>query len=211
MKISEYFFLLAILLWKGQFMKKSFLGFIILICSSLFTICQCCIAKEAVVCDGDDSRTIHYSSKGRGVYFTQSGGLDVTDYFYEGRDEAGHLGILVHHIEIRDNPDGSTSVYSYWVWQPNAKRISNIETIDSISIFPNPATSFINVIMSGISGNEAYRIDISDTNGNRVYSNPNNDSGDTKISCDQFLNGTYFVVIYNNNQIETVQKIIINK
>lgn len=109
------------------------------------------------------------------------------------------------------NPTDSTWVdVTFNITNPNSVSINEEEKETSLSLFPNPATTELNVKLNSNEKNK--RIEIIDLLGKQVYSrNITNESATFKVNTIDFKPGVYFVSVKADNKSVKTEKIIITK
>ena len=81
----------------------------------------------------------------------------------------------------------------------------------SLNIFPNPATSLLNVNLKS-NTNSDKKLVIKNIVGKTIYSNAiNNSIQNTKINTTEFNAGIYFVSVISNNKTIKTEKVVITK
>ena len=96
---------------------------------------------------------------------------------------------------------------------PNKSASSNINnlnyetSISDISIMPNPATDFINILLPVVDGIQTLKI--FDITGKLVYSNEYSNTGNIEVNVSEFKKGIYFLKIENQTN-SYCKKVVIN-
>ena len=79
----------------------------------------------------------------------------------------------------------------------------------NISVYPNPATSFIYIKMEDFSINSNFQLTIYNSVGQLIYSeNKIHNNTPAKVNIESFRRGIYFVRINNGSSSETTSFII---
>lgn len=81
----------------------------------------------------------------------------------------------------------------------------NTLTAATVTAYPNPANSFVNITTS-IKGD--YVVNVYDLKGTKLFSDKGTNSGNIKLNTSDFVNGNYFVEVIGNNA-KAVSKIIV--
>ncbi len=132
---------------------------------------------------------------------------------------SGHLypkldhGTTVFRYVFYDMANTNDSTWidvTFNITNPNSVSIDETKKETTLSLFPNPATTELNVVLNSSESNK--RVDIIDLLGKQVYSRTvPSESANFKINTINFKPGVYFVSVKaNNNSIKT-EKIIITK
>ena len=83
--------------------------------------------------------------------------------------------------------------------------VEYVESIEMINIYPNPASSVINVAANNMS-----RVNVYNSVGQLIYSQ-NVDTDAVTVSTDSWSNGLYYVNVETKDGVKTSQKVIVNK
>lgn len=94
--------------------------------------------------------------------------------------------------DIIDNPNGGNSIVLTVL--PKPTDIGQVFNEKDISIFPNPAKSFINISSNNLN-NKIHSIYITDVQGRKVLEENNLTSNAIMVNTETFANGTYFIKI----------------
>ncbi len=119
------------------------------------------------------------------------------------------------------------NIFNQYIWPPDTQTIDSVvvaaggimvnvekkvNTTPSISIFPNPASSYSTLKISE-NKSSFIKFDISDTYGTIIYYNINNKIKNSEteynLPIGNLQSGIYFVRIYKNSNIFTVKRLII--
>lgn len=85
------------------------------------------------------------------------------------------------------------------------QRIDDVEGLRKITMYPNPATSWVTVDMEGLSGNG--KVSVIDMSGREIM-NANTDGKKVKLDVGTLARGTYYVRI-NDERAATIRKLIV--
>ncbi len=109
------------------------------------------------------------------------------------------------------NPTDSTWVnVNFNVVNVNGVGIEEVEKETSLKVFPNPATTFLNVKLN--SNEENKKIEIIDLLGKKVFTKTvNNDNSNTTVDTSSLKAGIYFVSVTSNNKAIRTEKVVITK
>ena len=104
------------------------------------------------------------------------------------------------------------ATYGRGIWETNLYStnvgISENSTTQPISIYPNPANDFFNVLNPIKSGKT--QVVVRDIQGRFIYNvDANMNAIDTKIDCKNWANGIYIVQIINENKMLSNNKILV--
>ena len=83
--------------------------------------------------------------------------------------------------------------------------IEAVEIVDEVNVYPNPASSVINVSSTNLS-----KVDVYNTFGQLIYSQ-DADSEIVEISTNSWANGLYFVNVETKDGVKSSQKVVVNK
>lgn len=132
---------------------------------------------------------------------------------------SGHLypkldhGTTVFRYVFYDvaNPTDSTWIdVTFNITNPNSVSLTEEKAETNLSLFPNPATTELNVRLNSTEKNKT--IEIIDLLGKQVFSkNVVNNSDNFKINTIDFKPGIYFVSVKSNNKSIKTEKIVITK
>ena len=112
--------------------------------------------------------------------------------------------------DVANPNDSAWTIVNYEVRNPNAVGIEEVKKETSLSIFPNPASEFVNLAITSNETNK--RIYIIDLLGKKVYTNIlKDDVANLRVNTSNFLPGVYFVSITSNNKSIRTSKIVITK
>ena len=81
----------------------------------------------------------------------------------------------------------------------------NVDAVNNIDIYPNPANSYINV-----SANNIAKVAVYNSIGQLVYSEAT-DSNIVKINTESWINGMYFISVETLDGDKSLQKVVVNK
>lgn len=109
------------------------------------------------------------------------------------------------------NPSDSTWVdVIYEVTNENMISVKETKLETSLKLFPNPATTELNVRLNSNETNK--RIEVIDLLGKKVFSkNIQNSSASFRINTTNYKPGIYFVSVTSNNKAIKTEKIVITK
>lgn len=141
-----------------------------------------------------------------GYNFNQIGKVNSTNSNFETNtyqfvDSKLNSGISFYKLKIVDN-DGTYS------WS-KIVTIENNNKPNKISIFPNPAHSFVNINMGELAL-ENFTLQVIDISGKVILSetNSNLNSEILNIDLSDFSNGIYSIKILSNNELVSIEKFI---
>lgn len=83
--------------------------------------------------------------------------------------------------------------------------VVNVDAVNNIDIYPNPANSYINV-----SANNIAKVAVYNSIGQLVYSEAT-DSNIVKINTESWINGMYFISVETLDGDKSLQKVVVNK
>jgi hypothetical protein len=83
--------------------------------------------------------------------------------------------------------------------------VVNVDAVNNIDIYPNPANSYINV-----SANNIAKVAVYNSIGQLVYSEAT-DSNIVKINTESWINGMYLISVETLDGDKSLQKVVVNK
>lgn len=118
---------------------------------------------------------------------------------------------VLHIFLIAFNAAGSDTLFGV-ILVPEITSITDISAEPGLVICPNPATSFIEMKLSGTDGDHAKKLELINSQGKlvRQVTSPEFVSHAYEMNVNDLLNGIYFLRIFFENKT-VVQKIIIQK
>ena len=132
---------------------------------------------------------------------------------------SGHLYPKLDHgttvfryvfYDVANTNDSTWIDVTFNVTNPNSVSLNEEKKETSLSLFPNPATTELNVKLNSNERNK--RIEVIDLLGKQVFSkNLPNESANFKINTINFKPGVYFVSVKADNKSIKTEKIIITK
>jgi hypothetical protein len=111
------------------------------------------------------------------------------------------------------NASGSLTIASEYGkndFKSSSSIVSNISSMSSIKIYPNPTDNFIIIEDFSMNSNKENTVTITDNNG-RVIVFIKNYIDKTPINLNSFQSGVYFISLAINNELITSRKIIKSK
>ena len=87
----------------------------------------------------------------------------------------------------------------------HGESVEDAENLNEINVYPNPASSQINVASTNMR-----RVDIYNGIGQLIYSQEVDDN-EIEISTDSWSNGLYYINIETKEGVKSSQKVIVNK
>ncbi len=87
----------------------------------------------------------------------------------------------------------------------SSESVENVVEAESISVYPNPANSFINVVAENIA-----KVTVYNSIGQMIYTE-SVDNSFAKINTESWTNGMYFVNVVTADGKQSLQKVVVNK